>query len=114
MPPIGMIYLDNNATLMDRTGAFAYHGGDGEGYLYVDGDMTINGNFTYRGLIYIEGDLHINGTCWILGGLVCKGKADINLANGTLTVLYSGDAIQQALAKYGGQFVTLGWRELPL
>jgi len=113
-PPNGIIYLDNNTTTQDATGNYAYHGGDGEGFMYVDGDMHINGNFTYRGLIYVEGQLDINGTCWILGGLVCKGKTLIGIANGTLTVLYSGDAISQALAKYGGQFVTLAWREVPL
>src|SRR4029079_11979844 len=108
------IYLDNNLNTMDQSGSYAYHGGDGEGFLYVDGDMHINGNFTYRGLVYIEGNLDINGTCWILGGLVCRGKTQINIATGNFTVLYSADAISQALAKYGGQFVTLGWREGPL
>lgn len=113
-PPNGIINLDNNAVLQDATGNFAYHGGDGEGFLYVDGDLRINGNFSYRGLIYVEGDLDINGTSWILGGLVCKGKTTINIANGNFTVLYSGDTISQALAKYGGQFVTLSWRQVPL
>jgi hypothetical protein len=28
-----------------------------------------------------------------------------------MTILYSHEAIVQALAKYGGQFVTLSWRE---
>jgi len=113
-PPNGLIYLDNNTTTQDATGNYAYHGQDGEGYMYVDGDMHINGNFTYRGLIYVEGDLQINGTCWILGGLVCRGKTQVNIANGNFTVLYSADAIAQALAKYGGQFVTLAWRQVPL
>ncbi len=113
-PPNGIIYLDNNTTAQDQSGNFAYHGGDGEGYMYVDGDMHINGNFNYRGLIYVEGDLAINGTCWILGGLVCRGKTSVNIANGNFTVLYSADAIAQALAKYGGQFVTLAWRQVPL
>jgi len=31
--------------------------------------------------------------------------------NGGATILYSSDAISIALAKYGGQFVTLNWRE---
>ena len=117
-PPNGIIYLDNNTTYQDgisgNGGSYAYHGGDGEGMLYVDGDLHINGNFNFRGLIYVEGDIDINGTCWILGGLVCHGHTTVNIANGTFTVLYSSDAIAQALAKYGGQFVTLGYREIPL
>src|SRR4029078_13458208 len=47
-PPNGIISLDNNTNTFDQSGNFAYHGGDGEGFLYVDGDMHINGNFTYR------------------------------------------------------------------
>lgn len=109
--PQGVYYLDNNGVSQDASGSFKYNGGTGEGFLYVDGDLSINGNFAYRGLIYIEGDLKINGTCWILGGLICKGKSRINIANGTCTVLYSSEAITQNVSKYGGQFVTLAWRE---
>jgi Tfp pilus assembly protein PilX len=109
--PKGIYYLDNNGVTQDHSGAFAYHGGDGEGLLYVDGDLSINGNFTYRGLIYVEGDLKINGTCWILGGIIVKGTTTVKIANGTCDILYSADAISQNIAKYGGQFVTLSWRE---
>ena len=28
-----------------------------------------------------------------------------------MTILYSSDAITQMLSKYGGQFVTINWRE---
>jgi hypothetical protein len=111
-PPNGIIYLDDNLTTQDAHGNFAYHGGNGHGFLYVDGDMTINGNFTYRGLIYIEGDLKINGTCWILGGLVVKGKTSVNIANGNLTILYSSDAITQNISQSGTQYVRLSWREV--
>jgi Tfp pilus assembly protein PilX len=110
--PRGIYYLDNNSTKQDATGNFHYNGGDGEGLLYVDGDLRLNGNFTYRGLIYCEGDLDINGTCWILGGLVVKGKSTVKIANGSATVLYSAEAIQQKIARYGGNLRTLAWREL--
>jgi hypothetical protein len=112
--PNGIFYLDNNAIHQDQSGVFAYPGGNGEGLLYIDGDATINGNFNYRGLIYIEGDLHINGNVWILGGLIVRGKSRIKIANGSCVVLYSRDAIQQNIAKYGGQFMTLSWTELPI
>src|SRR5262249_33892482 len=58
-PPKGLIYLDNNGITQDQSGGFAYHGGDGEGLLYVDGDLHINGNFTFKGLVYVEGNLDI-------------------------------------------------------
>jgi hypothetical protein len=109
--PQGIYYLDDNGTTQDASGNFAYHGGTGDGLLYVDGDLTINGNFVFRGLIYIEGNLKINGTCWILGSVMVKGKTRIKIANGNCCILYSSDAITQNIAKYGGRFVTLSWRE---
>ncbi len=111
--PNGIFYLDNNTTHQDQSGTFAYSGGNGEGFLYVDGDMTINGNFTFRGLIYIEGDLKVNGNSWILGGLIVKGKSRVKLSNGSFVVLYSRDAVEQNISKYGQQFMTLAWREIP-
>jgi hypothetical protein len=109
----GIVYLDNDATVQNQSGSFAYHGATGEGMLYVDGDLTLNSSFIYRGLIYVEGDLKMNGQAWILGALVVKGRSEIR-QNGGATILYSSDAIGRALARYGGQFVTLSWRELPL
>jgi len=109
----GIVYLDNNGTAQDQSGAFAYQGATGEGMLYVDGDLTLNSTFIYRGLVYIEGDLKMNGQAWILGGLVVRGRSEIR-QNGGATILYSSDAISRALAHYGGQFVTLSWREVPI
>lgn len=106
-----ILHIDNNTTLQDKSCNVAIHGGDGEGLLYVDGDLTLNSTFTYRGLIYVEGDLKMNGQAWVLGGLIVKGRSSIK-QNGGSTILYSSDAISQALAKYGGTFVTLSWREV--
>jgi hypothetical protein len=85
--PVGIYYLDNNFVHQDQSGVFAYNGSNGEGFLYIDGDMTLNGNFTFRGMIYIEGDLKVNGNVWILGALVVKGKSRIKIANGSCVVL---------------------------
>lgn len=111
-PPRGVIYLDNNLLHSDATGNWSYSGGDGEGLLYVDGNLTITGNFNFRGLVYIEGDAKINGTVWVLGGMIVKGATTIKHANGNATVLYSSEAIQQALQKFGGSMVAISWKEL--
>ncbi len=111
-PPRGIIYHDNDGTTQNQSGSWHYTGGNGEGFLYCDGDLQVNGNFNYVGLIYVEGNLDINGTCWILGGMVVKGKTTIKIANGDCTILYSADAIQQKIAKYGGSIVQLSWREV--
>lgn len=110
-PMKGIYYLDNNTITQDATGAWSAGGGNGEGLLYVDGDLTINSNFTFKGLVYVEGNLKINGNSWILGALIVKGRGRIS--NGGCVVLYSSEAIQQNIAKYGGQFTTLSWREAP-
>jgi len=109
--PKGVYYIDNNSVSQDASGDFKYSGGTGEGMLYVDGDLAINGNFIYRGLIYVEGDLQVNGTAWILGSLIVKGNSRVKIANGYCTVLYSEETIAQTIARHGGQFVTLSWRE---
>ena len=106
----GVFYYDNNSTTQDRSADLGVHSVTGEGFLYVDGDLRANADFHYKGLVYVEGDFVINGTAWVLGGVVVKGETNI-LANGDMTILYSNEAITQALAKYGGQFVTLAWRE---
>lgn len=106
----GIRYYDNNSTTQDKSANLALHSVDGEGFLYVDGDLNVNAGFHYKGLIYVEGDFNINGAAWILGGVIVKGRSSIK-ANGGMTILYSSDAISQSLAKYGGQFVTLSWRE---
>ena len=106
----GVFNVDGNNITQDGSEDMAVHSVNGEGMLYVDGDLSINAGFHYKGLIYIEGDLKINGNCWILGSIVVKGQTEIT-ANGAMTLLFSRDAIEQMLTKYGGQFVTLSWRE---
>jgi len=109
-PPEGVFYLDNDGVKQNQSGDFAYHGASGEGLLYVDGDLRLNSTFTFRGILYVEGDLIMNGQAWILGAVIVKGKSEVR-QNGGATILYSSEAIQQALARYGGQFVNLAWIE---
>jgi Tfp pilus assembly protein PilX len=108
--PEGVFHFDNDNVKQNGTGSFAYHGTSGEGMLYVDGDLDVNSSFIYRGIVYVEGDFRINGQVWVLGAVVVKGKSEVK-QNGGATILYSSEAIQQALARYGGQFVNLAWIE---
>ena len=78
-----------------------------------EGDLSMNAGFTWTGLIYVKGDLNkVNGHAWILGALIVEGSVDIKL-NGTADILYSGDAISQALSTANGSFTRLSWREIP-
>ena len=106
----GILYLDNDGISENQSASVGPNGVDGEGFLYVDGSLHLNSNFHYKGFIYVEGDFDINGNAWVLGGIVVRGQTNIK-SNGGMTLLYSSDAITQELTKYGGQFVTLAWRE---
>jgi hypothetical protein len=111
-PPRGVYYLDNNTIKGDGSGSFSFQGGDGEGMIYVDGDLTVNGNFNYRGIIYVKGDVNIAGDFWCLGSMIVEGQTTIKTAAGSMSILYSSESIQQALQKYNGIVVALSWKEL--
>ncbi|HEY6196339.1 MAG TPA: pilus assembly PilX N-terminal domain-containing protein [Candidatus Eisenbacteria bacterium] len=106
----GVYYVDNNGVTQDKSADVKLTSVTGEGFLYIDGNLHISSNFSYVGLLYIEGDFDINGNAWVLGGIIVNGVTNIK-ANGGMTLLYSGDAINQSVTKYAGQFVTLNWRE---
>src|SRR6185369_3908854 len=58
--PSGIVYLSQPG---EKTGLgkhkFKFDGGSGDGLLYVNGDLEIQGDFTFRGLIYVEGQIKI-------------------------------------------------------
>jgi hypothetical protein len=83
----------------------------GHGLIYITGNCTINGGFTYYGMIYVEGDCKITGTPWIMGTVMVKGTSDFQFSAGNCGILYSEDALQQFV---GGlmPMMTLSWREM--
>jgi hypothetical protein len=83
----------------------------GSGLIYCTGDLNVNGTFDFKGLIYIEGDAKINGTFWALGAIIVRGKTSYNTNTGNAAILYSAEAISQALGQYMPMIV-LSWREL--
>src|SRR5207249_1008959 len=100
----GLYNVDNDAVTENSSASLALHNVDGEGLLYIDGDLHLNSGFHYRGLIYVEGNFDINGQAWVLGGIIVKGSTSIT-SNGGMTLLFSSETIKQELTKYGGQFV---------
>jgi hypothetical protein len=109
----------SNTSIVDPLDGITYIQGDakissnlvGEGLLYVTGDLSGAGDFQYKGLIYVEGDLKITGGPWILGSVVVRGKADWNMSAGNAAVLYSRDAITNALST-AMPCMVLSWSEL--
>jgi len=102
-PLNGITYIQGDATINAQI--------RGTGLLYVTGDVAINGGFQYSGLIYIEGDCTITGSPWIMGSVCTKGTSDYNFNAGTGGVVYSAEAIAQALTS-SMPMVTLAWRDL--
>lgn len=111
--PSGIVYM-NHANEKPGNGKhkFVFEGGSGDGLLYVNGDLEIQGDFTFRGLIYVEGQITIKGSGWILGGLVIGDKSKIGASHKeSLTIVKSNAAVSQFLGSHKTPFITLGWRE---
>ena len=102
-PLEGITYIQGDATISSNL--------IGKGLLYITGDLQAGGSFTFQGLIYVEGDLHIAGTPWILGSVIVRGTSDFNFSSGNAGVLYSKDAITNALSGMMPCMV-LSWREM--
>jgi hypothetical protein len=102
-PMHGITYIQGDGTINSNV--------VGSGLLYITGDATINGSVEYTGLIYVEGDLKLTGTAWVLGTLIVNGATDLSFSAGTAGVLYSDEALKNALAQAVPPMV-LSWREL--
>ncbi len=108
----GITYLDNNNTAQDRSGRWTLNNRSGDGLLYADGDVTIAGDFTWRGLIYVEGKLDVNGNTWVLGGVVSNDPDQFEVRHVRATFLYSKDAIANTISTRSKSFYNLSWREV--
>lgn len=93
------------------TGATRIENVDGEGLLYVEGDLELHGTNTFRGLVYATGHVVIDGPCWVLGSVIGAGGVRIDSRDGTVAVLYSHEAIVQGFDQNASRFVQLSWRE---
>ncbi|MFZ1946763.1 MAG: pilus assembly PilX N-terminal domain-containing protein [bacterium] len=106
-PQDGITYVDNPG------GDARWNGGTGSGLLYVTGDLTIAGNWSWKGLVYVEGDFKINGNPWILGAVIVKGTSEVSPAfsGGNPTILYSSEALNHYLSQHL-KYVKIGWKEI--
>jgi hypothetical protein len=88
-------YLDGDAgTLAGQN--------EGSGILIVNGDLHVSGQFKFEGLVVVLGDLQVTGggsnSFSVLGAVMAAG--DVKFA-GNSSVLYSSEAIANALAAAG-------------
>jgi hypothetical protein len=93
----------------------------GCGILLINGSVSFTGNFTFKGLVIAyrktdieQGDLTIggNGTVTIIGSLVAAGDSvTMALNNGTLSILYSDEALARAASVSIRRWEILSWWE---
>ncbi len=114
-----MLANADNTSVVSPLNGISYITGDamimaglvGEGLIYVTGDLKASGDFDYTGLIYVEGDVFMSGEPWILGSMIICGTSDFNFSSGNAAILYSQDAIMQALNN-AMPTILLSWREM--
>jgi hypothetical protein len=90
-PPLGFTYIQGNYSYNNST---ASPGTNDFGLLYVTGNLTINGNQTFKGLIFVNGSLDVSGTPTILGAIMVRGATNITAGTGNMTLLYSRKAAE--------------------
>jgi len=83
---------------------------DGDGLLYVEGDLHLGKDFTYRGLVYATGRVYVEGSCWVLGAVIAGAGVNATSSD-RAAVLYSRETIENAVSRYASRFVRLSWRE---
>lgn len=104
------------------------NGGHGQGILYIDGDLVINGTFIFKGIIIVDGNTKITGTgtkgTQIQGALLGLGvvDADVTAVLGNALIQYNQCGIDDAENAWANaaqnsplQFTgggTTGWFEL--
>jgi Tfp pilus assembly protein PilX len=104
-PQDGITYVDNAG------GADAsWTNGNGTGLLYVTGNFSTSGNFTWRGLIYVEGDYTMAGTPSIVGAVVVRGISTWAFTGGDPCILYSSEALDYYLRQHL-HYLKIGWKE---
>ena len=90
--------IDNPKTTFINGDIQISSGIEGCGILVVNGNLTINSDFTYRGLLisYQESDIstQLNGNGKIIGATIVAGEsANLYISNGTFKSLYSQAAL---------------------
>jgi hypothetical protein len=109
----------DNTSIVEPLNGITYITGDvklgsnvtGEGLIYITGTLSGNGTLLYKGLIYVEGDIKLTGTAWILGTVIVRGTSDWQFSAGNACVLYSAEAIRNALSS-AMPCMVLSWREM--
>ncbi|HCY74973.1 MAG TPA: hypothetical protein DHV28_03560 [Ignavibacteriales bacterium] len=89
----------------------------GSGILVVNGNLTIQGTFDFKGLViaYKESTIttNLNGTGSVIGSFIVSGNSvNMDISNGTFNALYSPEALNNAKVNLkSSRFRVLSWWE---
>ncbi len=102
--------------ITDTTANTNVNGVAGQGILLVDGDLTVNGGFSFYGPVIIRGHLRTQGTGGHFYGGVMAANVDLeqNAVLGNAIINYSNCAIQYAIlgASGGVPIAQRAWSEV--
>ena len=100
-----VVYYDTGGTDIQLTG-----GCSGCGVLLIEGDLDINGNFSWHGPVLVTGSVTFTGggNKNITGALLSGGSVDADMVGGNANIVYCGDAIDQGAFL---SLVLLNWKE---
>jgi Tfp pilus assembly protein PilX len=105
--PMGIIHITGDLDLANDTPLPA--SGYGEGLMYIEGNLKVTGNVSFKGLIFVEGDVDISGTFWNLGTILVKGTT-VNLL-GNATTLYSKEVLDD-LEDFVKTVKIISWKDV--
>ncbi len=101
--------------ITDTTANTNINGVWGQGILLVEGDLTVNGGFSFYGPVIIRGHLRTQGTGGHFYGGVMAGNVDLeqNAVLGNAIINYSNCAVQYAIlgASGGAPVAQRAWSE---
>ncbi len=102
--------------ITDTTANTNINGVAGQGILLVEGDLTVNGGFSFYGPVIIRGHLRTQGTGGHFYGGVMAGNVDLeqNAVLGNAIINYSNCAVQYAIlgASGGAPVAQRAWSEI--
>lgn len=102
-----IVYYNTGGTYIKLAG-----GSHGCGILLVDGDLSINGGFSWYGIIISTGSITFTGggNKQVTGEMIAGGSTDADLMGGNANIVYCGQAIRNQ-TQYR-PLLLLTWKEV--
>jgi Tfp pilus assembly protein PilX len=102
-----IVYYDTNGTDIKLAGDSS-----GCGILLVEGDLDVNGGFSWHGVIIVTGSVKYTGGGGkqVTGGMLSGGTVDADVIGGNANIIYCSSAISNQTNSFPVRI--LSWRDL--